>query len=55
MLFTVLWARIYEVGNFKIPFKNRWVFYGLVVGIPSIFHALYVSYRMNDFIFEMDK
>lgn len=54
MLFSVFWARLYEVGNFKMPTMNRWVYYGAVVGVPSLFHALYVSYYMNDIVYKYD-
>lgn len=54
MTFSVLWARLLETGNFKLFTKNRWAYYGGFIGIPSIFHAIYVSYEINAFTNKMD-
>ncbi|KRX03994.1 P-loop containing nucleoside triphosphate hydrolase [Pseudocohnilembus persalinus] len=43
MIFSLFWARMWEVGNFPIPTKNRWLYYGGCVFLPSIFHVGYIS------------
>lgn len=55
MVFAVFWARLLEIGNFKLPTKNRWVYYGGSVFLPSVFHALYCSSVINKFTNTMDE
>jgi len=55
MSFSVLWTRLYEMGNFKMPVKSRYVFYALGVTVPSLLHAFYVAKKVNEGIRKLDK
>lgn len=55
MSFSVLWTRLYEMGNFKIPVKSRYVYYAIGVSIPSFIHAFFVASKVNDSIKHFDK
>jgi hypothetical protein len=54
MLFSGFWARIYEVGNFPVFTKNRYIYYGVCITIPSIIHAFYGSSKMNTLFSALD-
>ncbi|KAL4484233.1 hypothetical protein ABPG72_003517 [Tetrahymena utriculariae] len=55
MCFSLFWTRIYEIGNFKMPVKSRYVFYGLGISIPSFLHAFYVSKKVNEALISFDR
>jgi hypothetical protein len=47
MIYSVFFARIYEIGNLPKFIKNRYYHYGFFILIPSVFHGMYASYKFN--------
>ena len=54
MIFSLLWARLYEVGNFKIPIKSRYMYYGAALGLPTVLHAGYIAITIRNYLSDMD-
>lgn len=55
MMFALLWTRIYEMGNFRMPFKSQYAFYAVGVGLPSFLHVFYIASKTSKAIDKLDK
>jgi hypothetical protein len=54
-IFSLMWARFYELGRYKYMIPNRLMYYVIVVGLPSLGHAYYKTNELTNFISRMDQ